>query len=132
MTFQIPSTGGICTAAQYKLYPKHIKAPQETPMHRAVSIAGALTNAIRIMLKEPSINAGRHAKSLEQLTQIFETTTKKLAKRHENKTHTSSTPTTKEKIRTTPRVHTRLTRNNTPRMIPHRKTAPKNTHGSTI
>ena len=41
------------------------------------------------------------------------------------KTQTSSTPTTREKIRTTARVHTRLTRNNTPRMIPHRKTAPK-------
>ena len=36
-----------------------------------------------------------------------------------------STPTTREKIRTIPRVHTRLTRNNTPRMIPHRKTTPK-------
>ena len=37
------------------------------------------------MLKEPSINAGRHAKALEQLTQIFETATEKLEKRHENR-----------------------------------------------
>ena len=71
-------------------------------MDRAVRIAGALTNAIRIMLKEPSINAGRHTKALEQLTQIFETATEKLEKRHENKTQTLSTPTTREKIRTTP------------------------------
>ena len=27
MTFQIPSTGVIRTAAQYKLYPRHVKAP---------------------------------------------------------------------------------------------------------
>ena len=94
-------------------------------MDRAVSIAGTLANAIKIILKEPGINEGRHAKALEQLTNIFETATEKLEKRHENKTQTSSTPTTREKVRTTPRVHARLTRNNTPVMIPHRKTAPK-------
>ena len=52
MTFQIPSTGGVHTAAQYQLYPKHVKAPQETPMDRAVRIAGTLTNTIKRMLKE--------------------------------------------------------------------------------
>ena len=95
--------------------------PQETPMDRAVRIAGTLTNAIKIMLKEPSINAGRRAKALEQLTHIFETATEKIEKRHENKPQTSSTPTTREEIRNTPRVHTRLTRNNTPRMILHKE-----------
>ena len=49
-------------------------------MDRAVRIEGTLTNAIKIILKEPSINAGRHAKALEQLTQIFETATEKLEK----------------------------------------------------
>ena len=68
MTFQITSTGGVLTAAQYQLYPKHVKAPQETPMDRAVRIAGYLTNEIKIMLKEPSRDAGRHEKALEQLT----------------------------------------------------------------
>ena len=63
-------------------------------MDRAVHIAGTLTNAIKRMLKEPSIDAGRHEKSLEQLTNIFETATEKLEKRHENRTQTSSTPTT--------------------------------------
>ena len=49
-------------------------------MDRAVRIAGTLTNAMNIILKEPSINAGRHAKALEQLTNIFETATEKLEK----------------------------------------------------
>ena len=77
------------------------------------------------MLKELSIDAGRHEKALEQLTNIFETAAEKLEKRHENRTQTSSTPTTREKVRTTPRVHARLTRNNTPGMIPHRIQHPK-------
>ena len=51
MTFQIPSTSVVQTAAQYQLNPRHVKAPQETPMDRAVRIAGSLTNAIERMLK---------------------------------------------------------------------------------
>ena len=43
------------------------------------------------MLKEPSINAGRHAKALEQLNQIFETATEKLEKdmrtKHRHRPH---------------------------------------------
>ena len=105
MTFQIPSTGGVRTAAQYQLYPRHVKSPQETPMDRAVRIAESLTNAIKRMLKEPNRDAGRHGQALEQLTKTFEKTTEKLEKRHENRTQTSSTPTTKAKFRTTPRVH---------------------------
>ena len=66
-------------------------------MNRAVRIAGTLTNAIKRMLKDPSIDAGRHEKELEQLTNIFDTATEKLEKRHENRTQTSSTPTTREK-----------------------------------
>ena len=80
MTFQIPSTSGVRTAAQYQLYPKHVKAPQETPMDRAVRIAGSLTNEIKRMLKEPNREAGIHGKALEQLKKIFETTTEKLEK----------------------------------------------------
>ena len=80
MTFQLPSTGGIRTAAQYKLYPRHVKAPQETPIDRAVRISGTLTNTIKRMLKDPSIDAGRHEKALEQLANIFETATEKLEK----------------------------------------------------
>ena len=85
MTFQIPSTGGFLAVAQYQLYPRHVKAPQETPMDRAVRIAGSLTNAIKRMLKDPNRDAGRHGQSLEQLTKIFETATEKLEKRHENR-----------------------------------------------
>ena len=58
MNFQIPSTGGYRTAAQYHIYPNHVKSPKETPMDRAVRIAGSLTSAIQIILKDPNINTG--------------------------------------------------------------------------
>ena len=92
MTFQIPSTGGFRTAAQYQLYPSHVKAPQETPMDRAVPIAGSLTSAIKRMLKEPNEDAGRHGQALEQLSKIFETATEKLETRHENKSKCQNHP----------------------------------------
>ena len=64
MNFQIPSTGVYCTAAQYHLYPNHVKAPTETPMDRAVRIAVSLTIAIQRILKEPNINTGWHGQAL--------------------------------------------------------------------
>ena len=73
MNFKIPSTGGYRTAAQYHLYPNHVKSPKETPMDRAVRIAGSLTSAIQRILKKPNINPGRHGQALEQLAKIFET-----------------------------------------------------------
>ena len=76
------------------------------------------------ILKEPNEDAGRRGQALEQLAKIFETATEKLETRHENRTQTSSMPTTKANVRTTPRVHSRLTRNNTPGIIPHRKATP--------
>ena len=50
-----------------QLYPKHIKAPQETPMDRAVRIAGALTNAIRIMLKGTKYKCRKTCKSIRTI-----------------------------------------------------------------
>ena len=119
LTFQIPSTGGIRTSAQYKLYPQHAKVPQETPMDKAVHIAHKLTNAIQQLLNEPTTREGRHVRALEKLADIFSTATKNLENRHTLTTPTSTTPTTPANIRTTPRVHQRVTRNNTPGIIPN-------------
>ena len=114
INFQIPSTGRYRTAAQYHMYPNHVKAPKETPMDNAVRIAGYLTSAIQRILKEPNMHTSRHGKALKQLAKIFMTATEKLETRHEHRVQTSFTPTTKANIRTAPRVHSRITRNNTP------------------
>ena len=122
MHFQIPSTGGYRTSAQYKLYPQHIGVPQETPMDRAVKIAATLTQAIQAIMKMPTSNAGRHTQALERLAQIFTQTTERLEARHSAQPQTSSTPTTPANIYKTPRAHSRITRNNVPGIIPQQTT----------
>ena len=59
-------------------------------MYKAVCIVGSLTSAIKHMLKELSEDVGRHEKALEQLAQIFDTTTEKLETQHESRTQTLS------------------------------------------
>ena len=118
MHFQIPSDGGYQTSPQYKLYPTHVKIMTETPMDRAVKIAGSLTTAIQNILKEPTKNTGRHGQAVENLAKIFENATETLETQQQNSAQTLSTPTTQANIRVTPRVHSRMTRKNTPGIIP--------------
>ena len=118
MNFQIPSTGGYKTSAQYKLYPTHVQIPRETPMDRAVKIVGTLTTDIQNLLKKPTINTGRHGQSLEQIAKIFDNATENLETQLHHKAQTSLTPTTRANMRATPRIHARVTRNNTPGIIP--------------
>ena len=47
-------------------------------MDRAVKISGTLTTAIQNLLKEPTINTGRHGQALEQLAKIFYNATENL------------------------------------------------------
>ena len=118
MHFQIPSTGGYKKSTQYKLYPTHAQIPRKTPMDRAVKIAGALTTAIQNLLTEPTINRIRHGQALEQLTKISDNATENLETQLHHKAQTLSTPTTRANIWATPRVHARVTRKNTPGIIP--------------
>ena len=130
MHFQIPSTGGYRTSAQYKLYPTHVQILRETPMDRAVKIARSLSTAIQNILKEPTINTGRHGQALEKLAQIFDNATENLETHQQNSAQTLLTPATRADIRATPRVHARVTRNNTPGIIPKQPPTPiENTEG---
>ena len=118
MHFQIPSTCGYRTSNQYKLHPTHVQIPREIPMDRAGKISGTLTTAIQNILKEPTINTGRHGQALEQLAKIFDNATDNLETQLQLKAQTSLTPTTRTNIRATPRVHARVTRNISPNIIP--------------
>ena len=82
------------------------------------------------MMSELTEDIGRHGRALAQLSQIFEKATERLEQGHKSRVQTSSTLTTKANLRTTPRVHARVTRNNTPRIIPTQTTTPiMNTEG---
>ena len=87
-------------------------------MDRSVKIAGTLTIAIQNLLKEPKINTGQHGRALEQLAKIFDNATENLETQVHHKAQTLSIPTTRANIQATPRVHARVTRNNTPGIIP--------------
>ena len=87
-------------------------------MDRSVKIAETLITAIQNILKETTINTGRHGQALEQLAKIFDNATENLETHLHQKAQTSSTPTTCANIRATPRVHARVMRNNTPGIIP--------------
>ena len=86
-------------------------------MDRTVKIAGTLTTAIKNLLNETTINTGRHGQALEQLAKIFDNATDNLETQLHHKAQILSTPTTRANIRATPRVHARVTRNNTPGII---------------
>ena len=99
-------------------------------MDRSVNISVSLRTAIQNILEEPTINTGRHGQALENLAKIFENATENLETQHQNSTQTSSTPTTQANIWATPRVHARVTRNNTPGIIPTQPPTPLgNTEG---
>ena len=76
------------------------------------------TTAIQNILKEPTINTVRHGQALEQSAKIFDNATENLETQLHHKAQTSSMATTRDNIRATPRVHARVTRNNTPGIIP--------------
>ena len=87
-------------------------------MDRAVKIAGTLTTAIQNLLMETTMNTGRHGQALEQLSKIFDNAAENLETQVHQKAQTLSTPTTRANIWATPRVHARVTRKNTPGIIP--------------
>ena len=78
-----------------------------------MNIVGTLTTAIQNILKEPTIIKGRHGQALQQLAKIFDNAIEDLETQVHHKAQTLSTPTTRANIRATPRVHARVTRNNT-------------------
>ena len=53
-------------------------------MDRAVKIAGSLTTAIQNILKEPTINTGRHVQALEKFAKIFDNATDSLETQQQN------------------------------------------------
>jgi hypothetical protein len=118
LKFAIPSTGGERTSGQYKLYPKHVNVPRRTPMDRAVTIAANLTSTLRELQDAPDQAIGRHSEALQKLADIFEKATTALENRHDRQTPTSSNPTAPQQVQEAPRVHQRMTRNNTPGILP--------------
>ena len=90
----------------------------ETPMDGATRVANDLVDAIQKLQGVEMRNPGRHTAALETLANFFKGETEHLPEGTNPGPQTSTNPTQPEDIRTTPRVHTKHTRNNTPGIIP--------------
>jgi len=117
--FQVPSTGGYRISGQANFYPQHCKAPVEHPLDEAKRTALDLLQAVRKLCGQEVGQPSRHATALKQLAEIFQEKTGHLQDdRGPRAPQTSSNPTEPAQLRSTPRVHSRVTRNNTPGILP--------------
>ena len=102
-------------------------------MDAATRVAEDLLEAVRKLQGLEARNPGHHTKTLNTLAIIFSGKTKNLPGEAAHTPQTSTNPTEPENIRHTPRVHQRVTRNNTPGIIPTRPTpAPPISEGGRI
>ena len=92
--------------------------PIEHPWDEIKRVAMDLTNAIIKLNDGKEKIPRRQIEALQKLSKIFKVNLKEVEKEYVQQHFSSSTPTSKESIRTAPRVHSRVTRNNTPGMIP--------------
>jgi len=90
----------------------------ETPMDGATRVAKDLIEAIKKLRGLEKNHPGRHTTALEALAKIFKGETEHVPVRAGPEPQTSTNPTQPKEIRTTPRVHTKRTRNNTPGILP--------------
>jgi len=87
-------------------------------MDEARRVATTLVNAIQRLQEEQTHQPERHTTALHKLAAIFRDTTGQLARVDIHPTQTSTTPTAPVALRTAPRTHQRVTRNNQPRILP--------------
>ena len=77
-----------------------------------------LTDAIAKLNDGKEKKPRRQIEALQKLNNIFNLNLDEAEREYVQQHFSSSTPTSKEAVRTAPRVHGRVTRNNTPGMIP--------------
>ena len=86
-------------------------------MDNAAKIAATLVQAIHPLHHENTPFPGRHDTALQQLAEIFQQTTTK-TQTHEPKQQSSTNPMATAAIRAAPPSHSKVTRVNTPGILP--------------
>ena len=119
LEFFNPTTRSYRATGTYRLYPTHCKVPTLSEADRTIIAATDLIENMRSMVPTSAEMKCRHAKAIEQLTEILEN-------RQEPRVGTSQPPrvvgeattsidaTSPKVIKKTPLVHQRQTRRNTP------------------
>ena len=86
-------------------------------MDDAAKVAATLVQAIRRLRHKNTQFPGRHDTTLQQLAESFQHTTTK-TQTQEPKQQSSTNPTATAAIRAAPRTHAKVTRANTPGILP--------------
>ena len=86
-------------------------------MEDAANISATIVQAIRRLRHKNTQFPGRHDTALQQLAEIFQHTTTK-TQTHEHKQQSSTNPTETAAISAAPRTHAKVTRANTPGILP--------------
>ena len=116
--FHIPFTGGNRVSGQAVFYPAHCNTPQTTPMDDAAKIAATLVQAIHRLLQKNTQFPGRHDAALQQLAETFQHAATKTPTQEPTTQQSSTNPTSTADIRAAPRMHAKVTRANTPCILP--------------
>lgn len=95
--------------------------PIEQPWDEVMRTAMDLVDAIIKLNDGKEKRPRQQIKALQKLSNIFKLNLKETEKEYVQQHFSSSTPTSKEAIQIAPRVHGRVTRNNTPGMTPTSK-----------
>ena len=115
--FHISSTGGNRVSGQAVFYPTHCITPKTTPMDDEARIAATLVQAICRLRHKNTQFPGRHDTAIQQLADIFQhTMTKTQTQKPKQQSSTNLTATAT--IRAAPRTHAKVTRANTPGILP--------------
>ena len=87
-------------------------------MDDAAKIAATLVQAIRRLRQKNTQSPGRHDTALQKLAENFQHTTTKTPTQEPTTQQSSANPTTTAAIRAAPRTHAKVTRANTPGILP--------------
>ena len=125
--FHIPSTGRNRVLGQAVFYPTHCSTPKITLMDGAAKISATLVQAIRRLRQKNTQFPGRHDMALQQLAKMFQHTTKKTQTQDPTPQQSSTNPTATAAIRAAPRTHVKVTRADTPGILPISQRPPTTT-----
>ena len=116
--FFIPLTGGIRTSGQAHFYLQHCIMQIKNHWDEMKRCAIELVDAIKKLTAEEEVRPRRQIEALQKLSDIFKLNLGKDKAGDKITATTLATPTTRTAIIETPRVHGRLTRNNTLGILP--------------
>ena len=97
---------------------QHCQVPIEHPWDEIKRVAMDLRDAIMKLKETKEKRPRRQIEALQKLSDIFNNDLDKAEQQYVHDSFLSRAPTSKSAVRTVPRVHGRVSRNNTPGVIP--------------